>query len=276
MKKSILIATALLGLPVALQAQTPQPRAGADPFVPGTAPAEVAGADGDDTLEDAPPPNISLRYETFSLPLADAAALQRKNPADAAFYQALVDMVARKQAVQESFTMVRARSGEKALAESISETIYPTGVEPPELPNSISLSVSGELAKTNGEPAPAAAAAAASEETVRTPATPKDFETRNEGITFEVEPTLSQDRASVDLRCAPDHITRAGISSWGQGLSRVEVPQFESQRVTTAASLVVGKPFLLGTVNRPPLSKVDADAANRIWFAFVTADLARP
>ncbi len=124
MKKSILIATALLGLPVALQAQHPQPRAGADPFVPAYAPAEVAGADGDDTLEDAPPEYL-LRYETFSLPLADAAALQRKNPADCRLLQGLSRHGGAQASGAGGFTMVRARSGRRRWQKSISETIYP-------------------------------------------------------------------------------------------------------------------------------------------------------
>ena len=111
---------------------------------------------------------------------------------------------------------------------------------------------------------------------LRTPATPTSFETRNSGRTVEVEATASADWQTIDLRVASDLVILVGTSKHGQGVNLTEMPEFESQRNTTGVNISTGKPFLLGTLNRPPNSKVDADAANRIWFAFVTASYAKP
>jgi hypothetical protein len=270
-----LVLAALLGLPV-LSAQTPPPAARQDPYVAAT---PAAGAPPAAEVQR----NLSLRFEDFSLDLAAAAELQRADLGDEELYRRLLAMVAKKEARQESMTVIRARSGNKALAESILETIYATEYEPPELPNTVGVSISPP--KPADVPAPDTvpetdkleqAVDASQLGDLRTPATPTSFETRNSGRTVEIEPTASADWQSIDLRFACDLVRHVGTSKHGQGLSVIEMPEFETQRNTTSVTITPGKPFLCGTVNRPPNSKVDADAANRIWFAFVTASYAKP
>jgi len=235
-------------------------------------------------------PNLAVRYESFSLSIADAAALSRENLRDSELYAKVVAMVAKKEAKQEALLLLRAKSGQKATAESISEQIYPTEFEPPSHPEAVGASFIARKGPdeknadgtTKKEPVqtPNAAALAdappASELSgLMSPVTPTAFETRNVGDTLEIEPILSEDNRVVDLRLVPERVTRTGDSISGQGLTRCEMPVFETQRLSTSATLEVGKPFLLGTVNRPPVSKVDADSTNRIWFAFVTANIAK-
>jgi hypothetical protein len=269
----ILIAS-LLALPE-LSAQTPAARQ--DPFVAATNTGKPAAAP-------EAPRNVSMRFEDFSLDLATAAELQRADLPDAELYRRLVAMVGKKEARQESLTVVRSRSGDKAIAESIVETIYATEFEPPELPNTVGVSISPPETAADGSAPTAApdtaklagAVTASQLGDLRTPGTPTSFETRNSGRTVEVEPTVSMDRQVIDLRVACDFVQHVGTSKHGQGLSLVEMPEFETQRTTSAAAVQPGKPYLIGTANRPPNSKVDADAANRIWFAFVTASFAKP
>lgn len=227
------------------------------------------------------PANISICYEAFSLPLAMAAKLQRQQLGDSDLYKQLVAAVEKNTARQETFVLLRAKSGQKATTESISETIYPTEYAPPELPNSVGVATSPPTVKDT--PAPAQDAAKlkdapelVSMDGVKTPATPSKFETRNVGTTLEIEPTLGGDDKVLDVRLVPETVTLVGRSSWGQGLSTTEMPTFESQRLNMAFSAQVNQPFLLGTVSRPPVSKVDPDSANRVWFAFVTGTLAKP
>ncbi|MGC4015945.1 MAG: hypothetical protein QM755_15680 [Luteolibacter sp.] len=235
-------------------------------------------------------PNLAVRYESFSLSLADAAALTRENPRDNELYSKLVAMVAKKEAKQEALLLLRSKSGQKATAESIQEQIYPTEFETPKLPEAVGASfitrkgpdVKDADDTTVKQPvqmpnATALANAPSISELsgLMTPVTPQAFETRNVGDTLEIEPILAEDNRTVDLRLVPERVTRTGDSISGQGLSRCEMPVFESQRVNTAISVEIGKPFLIGTVNRPPVSKVDGDSANRIWFAFVTANIAK-
>jgi hypothetical protein len=260
-----------------LHAQEPRATPRQDPYV---APAPAAGA----ATNTETPRNMSLRFEDFSLDLATAAELQRADLGDEELYRRLIAMVGKKEARQESMTVVRARSGEKVLAESILETIYSTEYEPAELPNTVGVSISPPKPAADS-PAPDVvpetdkleqAVHAAQLANLATPATPTSFETRNSGRTVEVEATASANWDIIDLRVSNDYVLHAGTSKHGQGLSLIEMPEFESQRILTAATVIPGKPFLLGTVNRPPNSKLDADAANRIWFAFVTASYAKP
>lgn len=204
-------------------------------------------------------PNISICYETFSMPLAMAAKLQRQQLADPELYQQIVAAVEKETARQESFIMLRAKSGLTAKTESVSEQTFPTEFAEPTLPGSFS-----------------GAANTAPSNPVALPAVPTAFETRNVGTTVEVEPSLGEDGQFVNVRMIPEMITQAGRESWGQGLATAQMPIFETQRIGTSINCHINQPFLLGTINRPPVSKVDPDSANRVWFAFVTTTLAEP
>lgn len=234
----------------------------ADPLIRGNAEAQPAVQDG--------PHVMSVCFETFSLDLADAAAMYRKMTSDAKLYEDIIDRVAKGKAVQESFTVLRARSGEKALTEGISEQIYPTEYETALTFNQFSLTDPDEV--PSPVPVPPAGNFAAQQKFFA-PVRPSAFETRNTGLTLEIEPTLGGDMAIVDLRMAPEIVTLVDRAKFGQGISETEMPIFESQRTTTASTLKLGLPHLISTMNRPPVSKIDADSAKRIWFAFVTIDL---
>ncbi len=108
-----------------------------------------------------------------------------------------------------------------------------------------------------------------------TPATGTAFETRNVGVTVEAEVVLSEDLKFADVRIMPEHVADVERSTWGQGVSTLEMLTFETQRLSTGATVRIGEPFLLGTLNRPPVSKVDPDSANGVWFAFVTVDISK-
>ena len=233
------------------------------------------------TVVDELPKNISICYETFSLPLAMAAKIQREQLSDSDLYKLILAAVEKEEARQESFTVLRAKSGNKAATESVSEEIYATEFEPPEVPTSVGVSIMPAKEKDAPSPTPDAsklkdAADIDSCAGLKTPATPTAFESRNVGNTLEVESTLSEDNKTIDLRLAPEHVTLVGQSTNGQGLSKTEMPIFEAQRISTSASFLIGQPFLLGTVSRPPNSKVDPNSATRVWFAFVTGTLAKP
>lgn len=218
--------------------------------------------------------NISVCYEDFSLPLAMAAAMQREQLSDAALYAKLVAAVGKDAVRQETFSLLRTISGQKATVENITEQIYPTEFESPQISNAVTTGVpetdkEGNEVPAKPQPMPGPVAIA------RTPAMPSAFETRNTGFTLEIEPTLSDDGKEVDLRLVPDHVTLVGQSTAGQEFSTTEMPIFESQRINTAAKVKIGEPYLLGTLSRPPGSEQEEDSANRVWFGFVTAKIAK-
>lgn len=217
---------------------------------------------------------ISICYEDFSLPLAQAAALQREGLTDAAFYAAILAAVGKDSAHQESFVILRAVSGSNATNEGVSELIYPTEYTPEQLSNAVTTGVPGT--DKDGKPTPAGALPTPGPVSIaRTPATPTAFETRNVGFTLEIEPSLCSRENYIDLRLVPEHVNFIGRTSWGQELSTTESPNFESQRINTAVLVRLDEPFLLGTISRPPVSSKDPSSANRVWFAFITAKLTK-
>jgi hypothetical protein len=231
---------------------------------------------------------LSILHEEFSLDLATAADLQRKNLGDAALYEAILNMVAKETAQQESMTIVRALSDQKATVGGIAELIYPTEWEPAELPNTVGVSIVPPRPPRNPDGSQPSTPTAAPDvsgldqapqasdlSTLATPATGTAFETRNTGRSLEVAPTLLP-TGEISLMMMADHVVFVGNSKFGQGASEITMPDFEAQSLTTTLILSPGRPAMAGTVNRPPNSKVDADAAGRIWFAFVTADVVKP
>ncbi len=264
MKAYPIFLTCLLFGPAAPAQQTVAAAGGgadADPFAWRPPPVQQQARDDR-------PKHTSVCFEVFSLDLADAAELRRKVAGDGKLYNEILARVAKKQAVQEYFSVLRARSGEKALLENISEFIYPTEYEKPAVPNSLTLHPPGR-----GEGPAASGEEKSGLPAVIAEAMPNAFETRNAGFTLEVEPTIGGNGMVIDLRIAPNFTTLAERAKFGKGASETEMPVFETQSLHTSATVWAGQPFLLGTPSRPPVSKVDADSAKRVWFAFVTVDV---
>ncbi len=224
----------------------------ADPFLRADAKALAPVAPGN--------PSLSITYEAFSIGLEQAAALQRADPGDAAFYNELVAKAARGEAKQECLFIARGRSGQKFEGEGATEIIYPTAYE------------KGRMSGiTTGQPDKSQTAGAGA----LIPPVPTAFETRNCGFALEVAPILSQDQSVVDLNLIPRHTTFINRESWGQGDSEVEMPVFDCQRVTAAVSATVGTPCLIGTISRVQIPGPQESSARRIWFAFVTVDIVK-
>ena len=224
-------------------------------------------------IADLPSGVINIRYETFSLDLAAAAALMRTDVPDSTLYKNVVELVTNGKARQENLAILRTRSGMRSKCESIAEYIYPTEWDPAEIPQNIGIKVDSPTANSDGKETPKP-----EEEVIplfTTPATGTAFETRNTGFTIEADTVIGQDNKTIEMSIAPGHVNLTGTSKWGQGVSELEVPDFETQKLTTSVIMQVGVPRLLGTMNRTPASKVDGGSAKRIWFAFVTASLAR-
>ena len=162
---------------------------------------------------------------------------------------------------------VTARSGEKATIEIIREFIYPTEYEPPELPNSIGGSVNGGGLggglSSGGGIFPV------------TPATPTSFETRNTGVTLEIEPTIGTNDFVIDLRFAPDIVEFEGFVNYGSPIqspatdflgnpttvtiteNRIEMPVFSSRRVSTALTIYDGYTVAVGGLMREDIQTVE-------------------
>ena len=161
---------------------------------------------------------------------------------------------------------VLARSGEKATIEVIREFIYPTEYEPPELPNTVGTGggIGGGVGGlTGGSIFPV------------TPATPTAFETRNTGVTLEIEPTIGEENYTIDLRFAPELVEFEGFINYGSPIqspasdalgnaiqititeNRIEMPVFSTRRVNTALTIYDGYTVAVGGLMREDVQNVE-------------------
>lgn len=166
---------------------------------------------------------------------------------------------------------VTARSGQKATIEIIREFIYPTEYEPPELPSSVGTgSISGGGGIIDGL---AGGSSGVSSFPV-TPATPTAFETRNTGITLEIEPTIGENDFMIDLRFVPEIVEFEGFINYGSPIqsggtdvfgnpiqitlteNRIEMPVFSTRRVNTALTIYDGYTVAIGGLMREDVQNV--------------------
>lgn len=159
---------------------------------------------------------------------------------------------------------VLARSGQRAKIEVIREFIYPTEYDPPEIPNQVGSGVS--LGGTGG--------GGVSSFPV-TPATPAAFETRNTGVTLEVDPVIGGDDFTIDLNLAPEVVEFEGFINYGSPINsasidpltgtastiqltenRIEMPIFSTRKVTTQVTIWDGQTVALGGLIREDIQDV--------------------
>jgi len=150
------------------------------------------------------------------------------------------------------------RSGERSKIEIIREFIYPTEYEPPELPNTVGTGTGGVFPVT--------------------PATPTAFETRNVGVTLEVEPTVGPDKNFIELSLRPELVEFQGFVNYGspiralsaEGLAegvtglriltpnRILMPVFRTIRMpNTAVTIQDGATVVLGGLMTSRKTKVE-------------------
>ncbi len=160
---------------------------------------------------------------------------------------------------------VTARSQQKAKIEIIREFIYPTEYEPPELPNSVggSAVLSGGFSGGSSGLFPV------------TPATPTAFETRNTGVTLEIEPVIDPGNFVIDLRFIPEIVEFEGFINYGSPIqspsndlfgnpvtvtiteNRIEMPVFSARRVETSLTIYDGYTVSVGGLMREDVQNVE-------------------
>ncbi len=209
------------------------------------------------TLAALPVLNLEFTYEVFSLPMMEVAKLKRKTSSGAVFYQEIVKKVAEKKGVQEEFLVMRMQPGGKGEIEEITEHIYPTEYEPPEIGR-----VPDHLPADFDQL-----------EMFISPAIPSAFDTKNLGSSIEAESTFDNKRPDkVHVKLAASHVQVLGSESWGEGISTVSMPRFSVQKLNVGAEFTLGSPTLLGTVT-PRQVNQKKDQPKQIWLAFVTVSV---
>lgn len=162
---------------------------------------------------------------------------------------------------------ITARSGQKATIEVIREFIYPTEYDPPELPQS------GGNALGGGGGA-----------SIATPANPTAFETKNTGVTLEIEPTIGENDFVIDLRFLPEIVEFEGFINYGSPIqapgtrtlfdefgtiigtapytatiteNRIEMPVFSKRSVNTSLTIYDGYTVAVGGLMREDVQNVE-------------------
>ncbi len=156
---------------------------------------------------------------------------------------------------------VTARSGQRAKIEVIREFIYPTEYDPPEIPDRVATGGDGSFPVT--------------------PATPTAFETRNTGVTLEVDPVIGADGYTIDLNLVPEVVEFEGFINYGSPIqstgglaafglagpiftppatiteNRIEMPVFSTRKVTTAVTIWDGQTVAIGGLIREDVQNVE-------------------
>lgn len=156
---------------------------------------------------------------------------------------------------------VTARSGDKASIEVIREFIYPTEYEPPELPqqNNNNNLLGGGGGGGGG---------------IATPATPTAFETKNTGVTLEIEPRIGDNDFVIDIRFLPQIVEFEGFINYGSPIlspstdifgnpvnaviteNRIEMPVFSKRSVDTSLTIYDGFTVAVGGLMREDVQNV--------------------
>lgn len=194
---------------------------------------------------------VSIQYIEMAHP-AMTGLLENGEKGGAAVHARVMELLKTGDAKILDTTMVIARSGQKALVESICEQIYPTEYEPP----------GSEYQDITWFHPPSRSIVA--------------FETKNTGITLEIEPTLGTDGVIVDLRFIPEFVRRLRLDTfmehkdeWGDSSQRM--PVFEKWSANTSLTLMAGKFELVSVIN--PRDQAPPPAVSRRILLFVRADV---
>ncbi len=162
---------------------------------------------------------------------------------------------------------VTTKSGHKAIVRVVREFPYPTEFNPPEPPPPSTGGGSGGVIVLS----PGSIITTG----VVTPTTPTAFETRNLGVTLEVEPVVGPDGYTIDLNLSPEVVEFDGFVNYGSPIfgaqynpltfsidtpvlteNVINQPIFSTRKVTTSVSIWDGQTIALGGLIREDVQKV--------------------
>jgi hypothetical protein len=187
--------------------------------------------------------NIRVEVQMVTVPeergLPLVADLLNKEKVEAA-YQAIQKLLAEGTAHLTGWPIVSTLGEQRAVVEAIDEVRFATEYSAPEI--SFTSNVDPVEALKTGPKT----------EMAHFEAVPSAFETRNAGVTLEVEPTLGDDGQTIALDLVAQHTRMTGFRKVTIEKPRVgtqvvvEQPEFETNKVTTSATVRNGERMLLG------------------------------
>jgi len=223
---------------------------------------------------------VNLEYSWYSLDRQQAREILVNPTSLEAPWEKLQAAIAQKKARFEHLTTIKTTSGQRAVAEEVEESRFAGDYDP-----------DGQSQTANQtDPAPAAAESPAKKEGKKqaspkeeTAANPSDansgtspggpiaFETRNLGVTIEVEPTVDPAGTSVEVNQALQNVAYLGdLKATGIAAKYPPQPVFEKRMITSTQNLPVGRHVLVGTLNPPGADGVNGQVdTGRTWIVFV-------
>ena len=185
----------------------------------------------------------------------------RKRAADAT--KEVLKLVTDGEATLIGWPVLTTKSGQRAVVEQIDEFRYATEFDP---------AGSAKVVETHPtEPGVAAPPVVPVAPHTEPPVQPKDastittdtvneasptaFETRNIGVTFEVEPNIDPNGRTIDINMVPQHVRLRGMRKVTVERPKertsvvVEQPEFVTHKVTTSISMEDGDYALIGVFN---------------------------
>jgi general secretion pathway protein D len=163
---------------------------------------------------------------------------------------------------------VTTKSGQRAVIEIVREFRYPTQFQPPQIPQTVGNTGNTLTSGTTTVPI--------------TPTTPTAFETRNTGVTLEVEPVVGPDGVTIDLNLVPQVVEFEGFINYGSPIfassssflspitgglissppslitpNVINQPIFSTRKVTTSVSVYDGSTVVLGGLMREDVQRTE-------------------
>ena len=162
---------------------------------------------------------------------------------------------------------VTTKSGQRAIIEVVREFRYPSTFTPPQVPSISSSTGTTVVGGSTTVPV------------VVTPTTPQTWETRNTGVTLEVEPVVGENATTIDLNLVPQVVEFEGFINYGSPINAVGVntiagtistsvpvrltdnvinqPVFSTRKVTTSVSVYDGQTVVIGGLMREDVQKTE-------------------
>lgn len=217
---------------------------------------------------DEVPAQVTFDLLVVDLPQESAVALVpelRDHRHAAKAVQRLMKMIAEKKATLIGWPIITTKSGERASVEQINEFRYATQYDAPGRATVIETYPDSDgtpgapVVPVDPKDAPLESRKPAKITTMdgTQEGIPTLFETRNLGVTLEIEPVLLPNPTLIEISLAPQHMRFLGmkkieIEQKGSGKKTVvEQPQFATNKVTTSITVKDGDYTLLGVFKMP-------------------------
>ena len=227
--------------------------------------------------------SFAISQNAIDALLAGSAGTAAASPAIAALsgvftdpqFQVVLHALNQKKGIDLlSAPRVSTKSGQRAVIEIIREFRYPTEFEPPQIPQTFGNQ--GNNATGVNPITGAILGGGGSSSFPVTPTTPTAFETRNTGVTLEVEPIIGPDGMTIELNLVPQVVEFEGFINYGSPIQTtstnpltgatttniitpnvINQPIFSTRKVTTSVSVYDGSTVVLGGLMREDVQKTE-------------------